>query len=131
MDAVVAAPGEVSSLAEGTGGTSPLSLRRRAFFFGVVDACLTGVEEADDVGESTIVVIVLCEGGRGDLGIAFEKGELVSLLVSLRTFSRKTKLLPFWSDVKPFCGCSPGAVSCITIRSSPDVHIGFTTGRFR
>ena len=49
-----------SSLTEGTGGISPLSLRRRAFFFGVVDVILTGVDEADDRGESTLISIVFC-----------------------------------------------------------------------
>jgi hypothetical protein len=47
-----------SSLTEGTGGISPLSLRRRAFFFGVVDAVLTGEDEAEDRGESTLISIV-------------------------------------------------------------------------
>jgi hypothetical protein len=49
-----------SSFTEGTGGISSLSLRRRAFFFGVVDVVLTGVDEAEERGESTLISIVFC-----------------------------------------------------------------------
>jgi hypothetical protein len=52
--------GKSSSFVEGTGGISPLSLRRRAFFFGVVDVVLTGVDEAEERGESTLISIVFC-----------------------------------------------------------------------
>lgn len=84
-----------SSLTEGTGGISPLSLRRRFFFFGVVDAVLTGVDEAEDKGDSTLISIVSCWArGNGDLGIPLETGEPDDLLMSL-TFLRRLKLLPF------------------------------------
>jgi len=71
-----------SSFTEGTGGISPLSLRRRAFFFGV-DVVLTGVEEAEERGESTLISIVCCRAcGSGDLGIALDIGEPDDLLMS-------------------------------------------------
>jgi len=70
---------------------SPLSLLLRAFFLGVVDAILTGVEGAEDSGEPTLVSTVSrIVGGNDDLGIAFENGELDVLLVSLT------------SDVSPY-----------------------------
>jgi hypothetical protein len=72
-----------SSFTEGTGGISPLSLRRRAFFFGVVEAVLTGVDEAEERGESTLISIVFClDCGNGDLGIALDIGEPDDLFVS-------------------------------------------------
>jgi hypothetical protein len=76
--------GEEPSLIVGTGGTSPLSLRRRAFFFGVVDGILTGLGDADESGESTLGPTTFRRvGGKGDLGIAFEKGEVDDLAMSL------------------------------------------------
>lgn len=99
MDSVdIGFPGEASSFAPGTGGISPLSLRLRAFFFGVVDPVLTGVLEAEERGEPTLISIVPCKaGGIDDLDTALEKGEDDGLLMSL-TSSRAHKLLPF-------CGC--------------------------
>jgi hypothetical protein len=71
----------------GSGGNSPLSLRRRAFFLGDADVRRVGLGDADDAGESTTklggATVVLAPWGNGDFGMDCEIGEAILRLLNI------------------------------------------------